>query len=177
LNAQKTCSKQLSWTYSQKSATARPMPKNKSIPASGLSQSSMGTPNPTPTRPSRRRIYELIADRSLGVCEICGLHSAAEICHRVHRSHSTMNTVENLLHVCRWDNHTGCHGGAHTETTRYKRGWAVRSYIDPASVPVLYRGYWVYLNSDSDIVDVDLQTLVRVEGGFAVHNFAFKESI
>jgi len=137
----------------------------------------MGTSNPTTPSLSRRRICELIADRSHGVCEICGLHSAAEIHHRVHRSHGTMNTVENLLHVCGWGNHTGCHGRAHTETTRYKRGWAVRSYIDPASVPVLYRGYWVYLNSDGDTVDVDLQTFVRVEGGSTVHDFASKESI
>jgi len=98
-----------------------------------------------------RQAYERVKERSFGVCEVCGVKRATEIHHRLYRSHGGQDTVQNLLHVCGWGNHTGCHGAAHADSDRYKNGWAVRTGFDPNLTPVLYRGWLIMLTADGGI--------------------------
>lgn len=107
------------------------------------------TPKPTPAE--SRLAYERVKERSFGMCEICGKARAKEIHHRLHRSHGTLDTVENLLHVCGTGNHTGCHGKAHSDSARYSNGWSVRSAFDPALMPVLYRGRLTILTAEGGL--------------------------
>jgi 5-methylcytosine-specific restriction endonuclease McrA len=107
------------------------------------------TPKPTPAE--SRAAYARVKERSFGLCEICGAKQATEIHHRLHRSHGGQDTVQNLLHVCGWGNHTGCHGSAHSHTDRYTNGWAVRTGNDPALRPVLYRGRLMILTQEGGI--------------------------
>lgn len=111
----------------------------------------IGPKTPKPTPAESRRAYELVADRSFGLCEVCGLMQATETHHRLHKSHGGRDMAENLLRVCGWGNHTGCHGKAHSDPQRYVNGWAVRTGFDPADVPVLYRGHRVKLTADGGI--------------------------
>ena len=97
---------------------------------------------------------ELVIARSGGLCEICGKFRATEIHHRKHKSQGGSDRPENLLHVCGWGNHTGCHGLAHTDEDRYKFGWAIRSGVQrPAEVEVLYRGQVKLLDQVGRVLD------------------------
>jgi 5-methylcytosine-specific restriction endonuclease McrA len=98
-----------------------------------------------------RAAYARAAERSAGLCEICGEKQATETHHRLHRAHGTLDTVENLIRVCGWGNHTGCHGRAHNDSKRYANGWAVRSGFDPALTSVLYRGRLMILTADGGL--------------------------
>lgn len=93
-----------------------------------------------PTAAESRLAYDRVKERSFGMCEICGTKRATEIHHRLHRSHGGQDTVTNLIHLCGWGNHTGCHGAAHSDPKRYANGWAVRTGYDPADVWLKYRG-------------------------------------
>lgn len=106
---------------------------------------------PQQTPAESRAAYSAVSARSFGLCEICGVKQATETHHRQHRSHGTLDTVGNLLRVCGWGNHTGCHGKAHSDPDRYKNGWAVRSGFDPALTPVLYRGRLHVLTADGGL--------------------------
>jgi hypothetical protein len=77
-----------------------------------------------------------VKNRSKGVCEGCGLVPATEIHHRQYRSRGGTDAVSNLLHLCGWGNHTGCHGVAHTKAGEDK-GWSVRSGFIPAERPAV----------------------------------------
>jgi len=81
---------------------------------------------------SVRRAVEM---RSGGVCEGCGMRPATEKHHRLFRSRGGPHTISNLLDLCGWGNHTGCHGVAHTRVGE-ERGWSIRSGGDPLLVPV-----------------------------------------
>ena len=95
--------------------------------------------------------------RSFGMCEGCGLRRATEIHHRKFRSRGGDNSIENLLHLCGWGNHTGCHGAAHGGGTEEERlraiGWAVKPDETPADVVLLYRGKVRYLTEDGDVIN------------------------
>jgi 5-methylcytosine-specific restriction endonuclease McrA len=73
--------------------------------------------------------------RSCGVCEGCGLRPAAEVHHRQYESRGGKHLLSNLIHLCGWGNHTGCHGVAHSKAGE-ERGWSVRSGFTPAEMPV-----------------------------------------
>ncbi|WP_025158882.1 HNH endonuclease [Leifsonia aquatica] len=103
---------------------------------------------PKPTTAESAEAYAMVKFRSLGMCEICGKARATETHHRLHRSHGGLDIIQNLLHVCGWGNHTGCHGDAHSRSDRYDNGWAVRTGNDPALRPVLYRGRLRMLTAD-----------------------------
>ena len=80
-----------------------------------------------------------VKDRSGGICEGCGTNTATEIHHRKYRSRGGGHEVSNLLHLCGWGNHTGCHGKAHG--AQAPEGWSVPSgRAIPSHEPVLYRG-------------------------------------
>jgi hypothetical protein len=104
-----------------------------------------------PTQAESRLAYAKVRERSFGMCEICGIRQATEIHHRQHRSHGGLDIVTNLLHVCGWGNHTGCHGKAHADSDRYANGWSVRSGFNSALRPVLYRGQLVILKADGGL--------------------------
>lgn len=110
---------------------------------------------PKPTPAESRRAYELVRERSFGVCEICGRRRATEVHHRLYRSQGGVDLVENLLHVCGLGNHTGCHGDAHSDPARYTLGWALRSGTVPAVEPLLYRGRPATLTTDGGVAYPD----------------------
>jgi len=80
-------------------------------------------------------VRKAVEARSGGVCEACGRARATEKHHRLFRSQGGLHTVENLLDLCGWGNHTGDHGVAHTKAG-FEKGWSVRSGDDPAEIPV-----------------------------------------
>lgn len=106
------------------------------------------------------RSYDVVKERSFGLCEVCGKARATEVHHILHRSHGGPDSPENLLHVCGWGNTSGCHGKAHTDTHRYGNGWALRSgngpEHQPGARPVLYRGRWVLLTADGGLVEQEV---------------------
>ncbi|MEA9983674.1 hypothetical protein [Subtercola sp. RTI3] len=77
------------------------------------------------------------------------MHPATEMHHRLYRGRQgSTHNVENLLHLCGWGNHTGCHGTAHSGAEGELLGWAIRSGGDPAETQVTYRGKQLYLTAD-----------------------------
>lgn len=106
---------------------------------------------PEITAAQSREAYARVKERSAGLCEICGERQATETHHRLPRSHGGPDSVENLIRVCGWGNHTGCHGKAHSDSLRYANGWAVRSGYDPALLPVVYRGQLTILTADGGL--------------------------
>lgn len=104
-----------------------------------------------PTPAESRRAYEAVHERSFGLCEGCGERRATEIHHRLYRSRGGRDEVTNLLDLCGWGNHTGCHGEAHTLPERQIDGWSVPSGEDPGERPVLYRGHWMKLLPDGGL--------------------------
>ncbi|WP_442916185.1 HNH endonuclease [Leucobacter sp. M11] len=81
------------------------------------------------------RIQAGVRERSHGVCEGCGQAPATEMHHRKYRSRGGQHTLENLIHLCGWGNHTGCHGIAHS-LQGHTLGWSVNSWADETTVPV-----------------------------------------
>lgn len=103
----------------------------------------------------------LLRARSGGICELCGVLPAESAHHRLAKgmggsSAGDRHSLEKLLHTCGLDNRTGCHGACHTHRHRYRNGWAVRHGVDvdPANIPVLYRGQWVLLTPSGGVAAV-----------------------
>lgn len=105
------------------------------------------------TKADERRAYDLAKARAFGLCEICGVKQATEIHHRQYRSRGGRHESANLLHVCGWGNHTGCHGRAHGGQIAETNGWSVESGVDPNLTQLLYRGQWMYLTDDGGLLD------------------------
>lgn len=106
-----------------------------------------------PSTRDEKAAYAAVAERSGGVCEGCGVRPASDMHHRKYRSRMGLTTVENLLHLCGGEgmsggNHSGCHGDAHTLIGE-QLGWSVRSFNDPAEVPVFHKtsGEWTLLDA------------------------------
>lgn len=75
---------------------------------------------------AERRAYQVATDRADGKCEGCGKYAPLERHHRRFRSRGGKTTVENVVLLCGWGNHTGCHGRAHSANP--PRGWAISQY-------------------------------------------------
>lgn len=75
-----------------------------------------------------------VKTRSNLLCEACAASRADHLHHRQLKSQGGKNTAENLLHVC-WRCHNDIHVVRHDES--YDRGLLVRSYAEPADVPVV----------------------------------------
>lgn len=91
----------------------------------------------------------MVEERSKGICEGCGKAPATEIHHRRYKSRGGRHEVSNLIHLCGWGNHTGCHGVAHKGAERI--GWSVSSGVFPPSdIPVLCRGVWVAFDDEGN---------------------------
>lgn len=95
------------------------------------------------------RAVEFVEARSGGVCEACGAARASEVHHRKYRSRGGTDDVWNLLHLCGWGNHTGCHGLAHSKDG-HALGLSVNSWADPREVPAVVRGVLVHLTGDAE---------------------------
>ena len=108
----------------------------------------MGRATPVPAK--NRRIVE---ERCGGLCEGCGRNEATELHHRKFRSRGGGHEVTNLIYLCGWGNHTGCHGTAHS-AEGHELGWSVNSWGDPKLTPALYRGVLAWLTDEGRVVDV-----------------------
>jgi hypothetical protein len=105
----------------------------------------MGRATPVPAK--TRRIVE---ERCGGICEGCGQREATELHHRKYRSRGGGHEITNLIFLCGWGNHTGCHGTAHS-AEGHELGWSVNSWADPALTPVLWRGGMSWLTADGRV--------------------------
>lgn len=95
---------------------------------------------------------EVLADRSHGVCEICGIAAATNWHHRKNRSQGGGDELSNAMHLC-GSGTTGCHGyvtGNPAES--YRCGWSVRSGHLPLETPVLRRREWCLFTDDGGVV-------------------------
>lgn len=92
-------------------------------------------------------VRRTVRGRSGGVCEACGRARATEQHHRLYRSRGGADVVSNLLDLCGWGNHSGCHGVAHTRTGEL-RGLSIRSGGDPLRVRVEHALFGVVLLDD-----------------------------
>lgn len=81
-------------------------------------------------------VRNLIAERSQGVCEACGVLPAQQIHHRLYKSRLGVGNPANGLHVCGVGGTDGCHAVAHAGHIGESLGWAIRSGHDPLLVPV-----------------------------------------
>src|SRR6266571_3836115 len=95
-----------------------------------------------PGRPSKtpmpKSVADAVIDRAGGRCEACGFAAVGKMSlhHRKMRSQGGQHTVENLLYV-----HDGETDDCHAAIHRYPRaaylcGLLVRSWLDPADIPV-----------------------------------------
>lgn len=98
----------------------------------------------------------IVSERSGGLCERCGLRPATNVHHRKNRSQGGTWSPDNLLHLD-GSGTTGCHGwiGANVKLS-YDHGWLVKSFQDPASVPVWCIDDWVLLDASGGISAVEL---------------------
>ena len=77
------------------------------------------------------RVRKAVHARAQGKCEGCGKFAPLELHHRKYRSRGGKHTVENIVALHGWGNHTGCHGLAHSADA--PKGWALPSgRCDPA---------------------------------------------
>jgi hypothetical protein len=85
-----------------------------------------------------QKVRDAVLMRANGICERCGAWSNLELHHRQYRSRGGQHTTANLVALCGWGNHTGCHGWAHTEGIKATAaGYQIASGNDPADVPIL----------------------------------------
>ncbi|MCW4458163.1 HNH endonuclease [Microbacterium sp. MPKO10] len=80
-----------------------------------------------------KRVRAIVLERSEGQCERCFSAGPLELHHRKFRSRGGKHTVENLVALCGWGNHTGCHGKAHANGDG---GWSVHSWDNELYIPV-----------------------------------------
>lgn len=109
------------------------------------------------------KVRALVAARSGGVCEGCGVARAVEVHHRQYLSRGGKNVASNALHLCGFGNTaTGCHGVAHAGYVGESLGWSVRSRIDPLTVPVHRRSdrTWWVLDDDGTKTEITAEQAV-----------------
>lgn len=82
-----------------------------------------------------KRVRAIVEARSGGVCEGCRAAPASEMHHRKFRSRGGRDEVVNILHLCGWGNHSGCHGVAHSGARGADLGWALPSGSNPERQP------------------------------------------
>lgn len=97
---------------------------------------------------NERECRQITYARSSGACEKCGLQRATEWHHRKARSQGGLWLPSNGLHL----DHQ-CHMEiTDTRAVFYDNGWLVKSWQNPAEVPVLHHQWGlVLLTDDGDI--------------------------
>lgn len=97
--------------------------------------------------PAEQPARDVVRQRSGGVCEACGSAEAREWHHRKNRSQGGEWSAANGLHLCPPDHKWVTE---HPEQAAMN-GWALRSWEDPLTKPVYYRGRWVVLDSEGGL--------------------------
>jgi hypothetical protein len=103
-------------------------------------------------------VFETIGVRDGGRCVRCR-GQADERHHRRSRSILDEHTdcACNLILMCGWGNHTGCHGWAHAGPALARtQGFIVRrTSLDPSKAPLYlpFTRRWVWLTCDGRMVD------------------------
>ena len=105
---------------------------------------------------SEQRARRLVSGRSGGVCEVCAGARATEWHHRCNRSQGGRWTAANGLHLCsechRWITE---HPDAAAEAGR---GWVVRSWQDPLTVPARIGLFGLVLLDDCGCMTLSLDS-------------------
>jgi|SRR2546423_7448147 len=96
----------------------------------------------------------LVAERSSGICEVCGERNGESMHHRKNRSQGGGWHPANILHTC-GDGTRLCHGWI-TEhpALAHSSGHAVKSWECPAEVPVVLHFGLVLLDDAGGLVPV-----------------------
>lgn len=101
-------------------------------------------------KPIPARVRAIVLARAGGVCEVCGREARLELHHRKYRSRGGAHSASNLVALCGWGNHTGCHGWAHTEALAVDWGVSLHSWDDHETArlwsPRL--GAWIVLDDN-----------------------------
>jgi hypothetical protein len=83
-------------------------------------------------------VRTIVLSRAGGKCERCGRLADVELHHRKFRSRGGRHIMSNLVALCGWGNHTGCHGWAHTSPEAREQGYAIPSWVEETwEVPLL----------------------------------------
>lgn len=99
-------------------------------------------------------------NRCMGRCEWCG-HGGKrlEAHHRLYRSRGGRHNASNLVMLCGWGNHTGCHGRAHGADpgdldAAERAGMTLRTGQDPEQIEIrsVVFGIPQWLLPDGDVV-------------------------
>jgi hypothetical protein len=113
-----------------------------------------------PKNPGEAKTRALVAARSGGWCEVCGVNRADSVHHRRKRSQGGPWSASNCVATC-GDGTRGCHGWAeHNPDAADPEGFHVRPGEDPARKPIVSGFHGVVLLADSGAV-------TPIEGGAA----------
>lgn len=84
-------------------------------------------------------VRNIVLSRAGGRCERCGMLSdRLELHHRKYRSRGGRHVMSNIVALCGWGNHTGCHGWSHTSPDARAQGYAIPSWVEESEeVPIL----------------------------------------
>lgn len=94
--------------------------------------------------PTVQPARDLLRARSMGFCEIDGKNEATDWHHRMNRSVLGKWDASNGLHLCRL-----CHTTVtETKPEWFANGWCVKSWDNPADIPVLLFDGWALLADD-----------------------------
>jgi hypothetical protein len=108
-----------------------------------------------PKNPGEANTRKLLAARSGGWCERCGIAPAQSVHHRLKRSQGGPWSASNCVHVC-GDGVRFCHGFAELNPDAAgDEGLHLRPWMSPADSRFLYRGRWVLLNDDGTVSPVE----------------------
>lgn len=141
--------------------TNTPLRATKPMKRSAASVPGKSSANPTRARrpkkePGEDKVRAALRERSGGWCEVAipgvCLGRATNYQHRINRSQQGAYVLSAALDCC-GSGTTGCHGAIHAGPARaYRNGWSVRSWDDPLTKPVLYRGRMVLLDNEGTII-------------------------
>lgn len=106
-----------------------------------------GSRNTGPNQATRNKVWQ----RDNWCCALCGSSSGRfSVHHRLPRGRGGDNRLSNLVLLCDF-------GGCHDLIVESRRanatlnGWLVRTGYDPAVVPLIHRGVWVWLGDDGTV--------------------------
>lgn len=93
----------------------------------------------------------IVALRSGGVCECCGMRRGQSMSHRKPRGQGGSWSPANIMHAC-GDGVAGCHGWIeHNPRAAHEHGWRLWRYEDPEKVPAVVRGRPMVLSKDGGL--------------------------
>lgn len=121
-------------------------------------------PRQQPVTSAEREARRLVRERSGGTCEgACGNTPASDWHHRKNRTQGGRWAADDGMDLCR-----SCHAYV-TDHPQwgYARGWSVRSTLDPAAIPCLRRGSYVWLLPDGSFEECEMTEIRAWLGGAA----------